>query len=355
MIGSLAQDNLPLAYLIVFGAAMVAVIVAVPTVRRLSFRFGLVARPGGRRQHAGDVAKLGGLALLAGLAVGVALIYALFPPDSNGQLLKGILWGTAVVVLGGLLDDWLDLPPWVQFLIHTAGAVIAVIFEVFIERFSDPLGGGVISFREIFTAPWDGVVIFMLTFLWIVGMINTINFLDGLDGLAGGVVAITAVLIAWHSFKLGQVTIAAFPLVLSGALVGFLLFNFAPARIFLGSAGAYLLGYQIATLAIISPAKIATALLVLVVPIVDVAWQIIDRMRRGRSPFQGDRGHLHFRLLDRGVPVQRIVMGYYAVAVAFGVIAIFAPGLLKLFLLGLLSLAVFTLLLWLNHSSKGIS
>jgi UDP-GlcNAc:undecaprenyl-phosphate/decaprenyl-phosphate GlcNAc-1-phosphate transferase len=105
--------------------------------------------------------------------------------------------------------------------------------------------------------------------------------------------------------------VAAFPLVLAGALLGFLPFNFAPARIFLGSAGAYFLGYGLATMSILSPAKIATALLVLAVPILDVAWQIFDRVRRGQSPFRGDRGHLHFRLSDFGLPTRRIVLGYY--------------------------------------------
>jgi len=272
----------------------------------------------------------------------------LFPPGRDGRLLVGIIVGTAVIMLGGLLDDWLDLPPWSQFIIHALAAVIAVSFEVFIERFTSPFSGNVISFRDWFAAPWGNVVIFLLTFFWIVGMINTINFLDGLDGLAAGVVAITAVLISWHSYNLGQETVAAFPLVLSGALVGFLLFNFAPARIFLGSAGAYLLGYQIATLAIISPAKIATALLVLAVPIMDVAWQIVDRLRRGQSPFHGDRGHLHFRLSDRGLPTRRIVLGYYAVALAFGLVAIFANGLMKVVMLAVLGTAVFALLLWLN-------
>lgn len=355
MTGSLAQDNLFLTYLLIFGAALGATAVVTPWVRRLSFALGLVARPGGRRQHEGEIPKLGGLALLAGLAVGILLIYALLPPDANGGLLRGIILGTAVVVVGGLLDDWLDLPPWAQFLIHAVGALIAVYFEVFIERFTSPLSGSVVSLRDLFAAPWGDGVIFLLTFFWIVGMINTVNFLDGLDGLAGGVVGITAVLIAWHSYNLGQLTIAAFPLALGGALAGFLLFNFAPARIFLGSAGAYLLGYQIATLAIISPAKIATALLVLAIPIMDVAWQILARLRRKRSPFRGDRGHLHFRLLDRGAPVRRIVLGYYAAATSFGLVAIFAPGLLKLVILLLLATAVFTLFLWLQRSPRSLS
>lgn len=338
-------------YLLTFCAALLAAAAATPPVRRLSFHLGLVARPGGRRQHSGDVPKLGGIPLLVGLAAGTLLIFSLFQVGQERQYFHGIILGTAVIFIGGLLDDWLDLPPWAQFAIQAVAAVIAVSYEVFIERFTDPFSGQVISFRQLFVAPWGDLVIFLLTFFWIVGMVNTVNFLDGLDGLAAGVVGITAVLITWHSYNLGQFSVAAFPLVLAGALLGFLLFNFAPARIFLGSAGAYLLGYQIATLAIISPAKIATALLVLAVPILDVAWQIMNRLRQRRSPFHGDRGHLHFRLVDKGYPVRRIVLGYYITAASFGLVAIFAPGIFKVVILALLSLVVFTLLLRLNRDA----
>ncbi|MEZ4641387.1 MAG: hypothetical protein R3E31_01375 [Chloroflexota bacterium] len=120
---------------------------------------------------------------------------------------------------------------------------------------------------------------------------------------------------------------------------------------FLGS-GAYVLGYQLATLSILSPAKIATALLVLAVPILDVAWQIIDRLRRGQSPWRGDRGHLHFRLSDRGLPTRQIVVGYYLVTIAFGLVAIFASGLMKLVILGVLGTAVFTLLGWFTFHKR---
>jgi UDP-GlcNAc:undecaprenyl-phosphate GlcNAc-1-phosphate transferase len=141
-----------------------------------------------------------------------------------------------------------------------------------------------------------------------------------------------------------------FPLALAGALLGFLPFNFAPARIFLGTAGAYFLGYQVATLSILSPAKLSTALLVLAVPILDVAWQIINRLRRGQNPLQGDRGHLHFRLSDGGLPTRHIVVGYYIVAIAFGLVAILAPsGLFKLLLWLALGTVVFALLIWLGR------
>ena len=115
---------------------------------------------------------------------------------------------------------------------------------------------------------------------------------------------------------------------------------------------AYGVGYGLATLSILAPAKIATALLVMAVPILDVAWQIVNRIRRGQSPFLGDRGHLHFRLSDGGLPTRRIVMGYYVVVSSFGLVAIFAPGIIKLVMLIALSLLVLLILIWLSQRSQ---
>ncbi len=351
-------------YLIVFFTAFIGSLVLTPLARRLSLRWGIVAQPGGRRKHEGLIPKLGGIPLMGALLLATAVIYALLPPpsDTDASLLTGILLGTLVIFIGGLLDDWLDLSPWVQFVIYFAGTAVAMCFAVFIERFRNPLPSGTIwetdflSFffhfetPEVVLIPW---FIWVVTLFWIVGMLNTVNFLDGLDGLAAGVGTIAALIFAWHSYQIaasletgtGQFAVAAFPLALAGALLGFLPYNFAPARIFLGSAGAYVIGYQLATLAIIAPAKIATALLVMAVPILDVAWQIINRLRRGQSPLHGDRGHLHFRLSDGGLPTRRIVLGYYVVSLSFGLVAIFAPTpLVKLMMLLVLATAVFALL-----------
>ena len=357
-----------MAYFVIFAVAFLASAALTPLARWLSLRWGVVARPGGRRQHEGTIPKLGGIPLLGALLLATAVIYTLIPPpDARDQhLLTGILLGTLVIFAGGLLDDWLDLPPWAQFVIYFAGTAVAMSFTVFIERFRNPLPTGTIwetgflaffftlEAPEVVLLPW---FIWVVTLFWIVGMLNTVNFLDGLDGLATGVGAIAALMFAWHSYQIalqtGQFTVAAFPLALAGALLGFLPFNFAPARIFLGSAGAYLLGYQLATLAIIAPAKIATALLVMAVPILDVAWQIVDRLRRGQSPLRGDRGHLHFRLSDGGLPTRRIVLGYYAVSLAFGLVAIFAPTpLIKLVMLLVLATAVLLLLVLLSRRTQ---
>jgi UDP-GlcNAc:undecaprenyl-phosphate GlcNAc-1-phosphate transferase len=195
----------------------------------------------------------------------------------------------------------------------------------------------------------------LFTALWMVGIINTVNWLDGLDGLAAGVGTIACLLFAWHSFRLdleGQEAVAAFPLALAGALLGFLPFNFTPARIFLGTTGAYFLGYNLATMAILSPAKIATALLVLAIPILDSVWRVIDRLRQGHSPFHGDRGHLHFVLVDAGWPTRAIVLGYYGLTVLFGLVAIYSTGYTKLIILVVLGMAVLGLFVRLGSRSQ---
>jgi len=348
-------------YLIVVLASAAAALIATPLARRLSFRLGVVAEPGGRRRHHGRIPKLGGLAVAAGWAAGVALTYLLLPPDNPADALRlrGVVLGSLVVVAGGLLDDRYDLPPWAQLLIQLAGALVAIVHIIFIEVFTNPLPTATLwQALPLFSVDgqlveiWRPLALLFTTF-WIIGMINAINFLDGLDGLAAGVCLIAAAFFAYHSWRLAQTTVPLFPLALAGALLGFLPFNFSPARIFLGSAGAYFLGYQMATLSILAPAKLSTALLVLAVPIIDVAWQAISRMRQGRHPMTGDRGHLHFRLADSGLPTPRIVLGYYGVALVFGLAAVLAASpLVKLALLAALVVGVLALLLRLSAKSQ---
>jgi UDP-GlcNAc:undecaprenyl-phosphate GlcNAc-1-phosphate transferase len=345
-------------YIVIALASAAAALITTPLARRLSFALGIVAEPGGRRKHAGRIPKLGGLAVFTAWLVGVMLTYWLLPPvnPDDALRLRGVLLGSFVVIAGGLLDDRFDLPPGAQLLIQLLGALVAILHIIFIEVFTNPFPG---------TTLWEAIPLFrvegdlvwlwrplalLFTAFWVMGMINAINFLDGLDGLAAGVCLIAAAFFAYHSYRLEQETVPLFSLALAGALLGFLPFNFSPARIFLGSAGAYFLGYQMATMSILSPAKLSTALLVMAVPIIDVAWQIISRLRRGQHPMRGDRGHLHFRLSDRGLPTQWIVLGYYAVAILFGLVAVLvASPLLKVATLLGLAAAVFALLMRLSR------
>ncbi|WP_420630736.1 glycosyltransferase family 4 protein [Candidatus Leptofilum sp.] len=372
----MAEKDLPITenhdqmiFLLIFGVGLVTAVLTTPPIRKLAHSWGIVATPGGRRQHSGMIAKLGGVPIMLGFLVGIVLIYLLVPPEagSNDALrLRGVVLGSLVIFGGAFLDDRLDLPPRWQFAFQIVAAVIAMSHIIFIERFTNPLptadfwqGSLVSLFFRMDDVDPNIVVIrpFLVTIVslfWVVGMINAVNFLDGLDGLAGGVGTIAALLFALHSYQLtGLSPVTLFPLALAGALVGFLIFNFAPASIFLGTTGAWLLGYNLSTLSILAPAKLSTALLVMAVPILDVAWLIVARLRRGRHPFQGDRRHLHFRLLDGGLPVRSIVLGYYATAVAFGLVAIFVPSrLLKIGLWLLLATAVLILLAWLTNRTK---
>ena len=348
-------------YLVVVIVSAAAGLIATPLVRRLSFALGLLAEPGGRRRHAGRIPKLGGLAVFVAWLVGIGLTYWLLPPSNpdDALRLRGVVFGSFVVVIGGLLDDRYDLPPAAQLLIQLLGALIAILHIIFIEVFTNPLPSASL-WEAIPLFRVDGGLVWLwrplallFTAFWVMGMINAINFLDGLDGLAAGVCLIAAAFFAYHSYSLGQETVPLFPLSVVGGQLGFLPFNFSPARIFLGSAGAYFLGYQMATLSILSPAKLSTALLVMAVPIIDVAWQIVSRIRRGQHPMRGDRGHLHFRLSDRGLPTPRIVLGYYAMAILFGLIAVWvASPLMKVALLVGLAAGVFALLMRLSRRER---
>ena len=361
-------------YLLVFFAALATSILLTPLTRAAALRWGIVAKPGGRRQHSGKIPKLGGVPLMIAYLVGILLIYLLIPPEAGSHdalRLRGVVLGSIVIFIGALIDDRLDLPPRWQFAFQILAAIIAVSHIIFIERFTNPLpttdfwqGGFVSLFFRLDAGDPNIVVIrpflvYIISLFWMLGMINAVNWLDGLDGLAAGVGTIAALMFAWHSYRLlagtptGQTAVTFFPLALAAALLGFLRFNFAPASIFLGTTGAWLLGYNLATLSILAPAKLSTALLVMAVPILDVAWQIFDRLRRGQHPYQGDRGHLHFRLLDRGLPMRGIVLGYYISAIAFGLVAIFVTNrLLKIGLWLLLATTVVLLLTWLTTRTK---
>jgi UDP-GlcNAc:undecaprenyl-phosphate/decaprenyl-phosphate GlcNAc-1-phosphate transferase len=162
----------------------------------------------------------------------------------------------------------------------------------------------------------------LLSLFWIAGMINTVNFLDGVDGLAGGVVAIAAAILALVSLRLGQADVALLCLALAGAALGFLPHNLHPARIFMGTSGAWFLGFMLAVVAIIGGAKLATALLVIGVPVFDVALLMLIRLLRRQAFWLGDRSHLHHRLLDTGLSERGTVLLYYCLSAAFGLYAL---------------------------------
>ncbi len=314
-----------LPFVAVFAVAFGVSFVLTPLCARLGLRLGISDRPGGRRLHGRVVSRLGGVALYLGFVVAVLVASRLdvprFDPNEPRRLL-GLLLGTTVVFLLGLVDDRYDLKPGPQYLLQALAAVVGMAGLIFIQYVNNPFSSA--SDPRVFL-PWP--LIIAGTLFWMMGMMQTVNWLDGLDGLAAGVTAIAALVLFVHSaFRLDppQTSVSLLPLALAGACLGFLPFNFYPARVFMGG-GAYVLGFALGALSIIGGAKVATVLLVMGVPILDVAFLIVWRRLRGQRADLGGRDHLHFRLYDMGIPQRTIVLGYYLFSGAFGVLALVVP------------------------------
>ena len=329
-------------FAVVFGVGLVVALVVTPLAAAWGRRRGLVDKPGPRRWHQGAIPRTGGIAIFFAFMAAALLAQWLPVPRQDPKELTrflGIVAGATFLFVVGVLDDRYELPPGPQYLAQAVSALIAIACVVFIERVMNPFTD------RLYVFPYPFVVAF--TLVWIMGMINTINFLDGLDGLAAGVGAIVSAILAVHMLREGQYSVALLPLALLGATLGFLPFNFSPARIFLGS-GSLVLGYLVATLGIAAGAKLALLLLVLSIPIVDVAWLMISRLRAGQSIGQADRRHLHYRLLDLGLSQRQVVLLYYAYCIVLGIAALLINSrLLKLSTLVLLGIATVVFLAWL--------
>ena len=316
----------PWPFVAVFACGLLLALAATPLAAALGRRLGLVDRPGGRRRHRGIVARTGGIALFTAF-MGAMVFSQLLPvprqdPNELTRFL-GISLGTAFLFVAGLADDWKELKPGPQYLAQAIAAGIAIACLVFIERVMNP-------FNDELLGPFPLWLTVVVTVFWIMGMMNTVNFMDGVDGLAAGVGAIVSAFLAVHMLREGQYSVALLPLALLGATLGFLPYNFFPAKIFLGS-GSWLLGFAIATLGIAAGAKLALVLLVLTIPIVDVAWLIISRIRAGQPPGRADRRHLHYRLLDLGLSPRQVVLIYYGYCILLGAAALLINSrLLKL-------------------------
>ncbi|MEI7769239.1 MAG: MraY family glycosyltransferase [Chloroflexales bacterium] len=344
--------------------ALVVTVALTPPLIRLSVRQGWVARPGPRHVHREPTPTVGGLAMIGGFAAALLLSFALERLDPAltrspfEHLRLGLLLvGTALVAMVSLIDDLRDLPALPRLGVHVVAALIAVGPYLWDHTlYADALGAPTEASGIILTAfnfpllnqiplhqisPWLAIG---ATIFWVVGMQNMVNWADGLDGLAGGVTLIAAATLALHTMQLHppQHTVAMLPLALAGACAGFLIFNFYPARIFMGDVGAMTIGYILGLSAIIGGAKLATALLVMGVPLIDMAWLILSRTYQGGSAAHAGRDHLHHRLLDIGLSQPQVVLCYYTLSVTFGAIALldFFTPLMKLAALLLLGMLV---------------
>jgi len=338
-------------FLAVILASFAVSALATPLVMRLAGRFGVFDIPAlPRKIHRAPTPLLGGTAVILGFAAAVALcLYAGWLPDLHIKLkyLIGILAAASLLIIGGSLDDKFDLPPLRQIVWPALAALVVVASGIGVSYISNPFGGQIYLDRQQFTVLWWGglpykftLIADLFSFFWLMGMTYTTKLLDGLDGLVSGVTVIGALIIAAVSLMkdVAQPDTALLAFAVAGAFGGFLLFNFNPARIFLGEGGSTLAGFLLGALAIISGGKIATALLVLGLPIFDTAVVVARRVFwYRRSVAAGDRSHLHFRLIEMGLSTRQTVLFYYFAAALFGSATLFLQGWEKIVALGLIA------------------
>ncbi len=299
-------------------------------VKQFAFRGGLVDRSTSARSiHTRPTARLGGLSIYLAVLVCVVLLLVVSDTLTSGLISTlhylGFLLGGLMLMIGGALDDRFDLPPWISIWPPVLAALMLVLAGIGVEKLTNPFGG------VLLLTTWQSD---LLVFLWMMAVMYTTKFLDGLDGLATSVSTIGVLMIMLLALTAAyyQPDVSVLSAVVIGALLGFFFWNIHPASIFLGEGGSTFVGFALGTLAIISGGKLVTALLVLGIPLLDAMWVIVRRWKTGgiRKIFQGDRKHLHHRLLDVGWGQHRIVFTYVFVATAFGVNTLFLQSRQKL-------------------------
>ncbi|MBA3777746.1 MAG: undecaprenyl/decaprenyl-phosphate alpha-N-acetylglucosaminyl 1-phosphate transferase [Chloroflexi bacterium] len=310
-------------------AAAATSFVLTPVAASLARRADAIDRPDPRRRvHSLPTPRGGGLAVA--LAFGLVSVIALLAAGAIGILpartsidplqFAALLVGVVVAAGLGFVDDRWEVPARWQLLAQGGLALLVVGAGITIDFINNPFGRGFIRFDEVFAV--------VFTIVWVVGMINSINFIDGLDGLSTGVALIAALTLGIISLSTSQYQpwVAVLCAILVGSLAGFLPWNFHPAHVFIGTAGVYVIGFALAVLSILGTAKVAVALLVLGVPIIDTFWIIVRRLREGQSPFTPDRGHFHHRLLDLGLSHREAVLLIYVLCAALAVLSLFLSG-----------------------------
>ncbi len=318
---------------IAFLLAFIIAFMTTPYMIKIAKKVGAVDIPKDkRRMHKKEMPKFGGPAVILGFLVSVIYLIIvmsmehtinLFDTEQYGMKLLGMFFGILVISIVCIVDDIKTIKPWMKLLGQTIAAIIVVAFGVRISDISLPF----FNFSEM-----NEIISIIITIGWIIGVTNAINLIDGLDGLSSGISVISAVSLL-IIFVLNGSPLISIVLItaLAGALVGFLPFNFAPAKTFIGDTGSNFLGFSLSIISILGMAKTYTAavivlpLIVLGLPIFDTLWAIIRRLIKGKSIkaiFKADKGHLHHRIVAKGFSQKQAVLILYGISATFGIFAI---------------------------------
>jgi UDP-GlcNAc:undecaprenyl-phosphate/decaprenyl-phosphate GlcNAc-1-phosphate transferase len=306
-----------MSYLYIFGVVVAAVfaLILTPVVKRLAFVVGAVDAPNHRKVHTRIMPRLGGLAIYLAFVGAFFIIYPALDA-AQAKVALGLLLGGTIIVVVGALDDKYELSPKVKLLGQVIAACVIVLFDIKIELLNAPFGNGAFDF----SAAWISVP---LTIFWIVGVTNAVNLIDGLDGLAAGVSGIASATMLIMALIMGNVPVIILSAILLGSILGFLVYNFHPAKIFMGDSGALFLGFTLATLSILGFKQVAIVsfiapLLILGVPLSDTFFAIVRRIVNKTPISVADKSHLHHCLLQLGFSHRTTVLMIYGISVLFG-------------------------------------
>lgn len=346
-----------------FFSFLITILTVKPTIR-FAKKYKLMddpsLRPHPARIQKRIVPRAGGLPIFLGICLSVLLFVY---PDKH---IYGIILALVLLLIVGLIDDLLtDFSPYPRLILQFVAAILVVAFGVGITFINNPYGGIIRLDSIVMPVNFFGthniiLIADLAALFWIVWMMNMVNWSKGTDGQMPGMITVAAIYIGLFSYKLflqgdpNQFGIATLSFITAGASLGFLVFNWHPAKIFPGFSGSTILGFMIAVLSILSGAKFAIALLILIVPATDFFYTFFRRVLTGKSPFFGDQKHLYHQLLNRGWSQTKIACVYIFGSVLLGAIAINLNSSGKLFAVILAIIVILAGILWLNFFGESL-
>lgn len=336
-------------FLVLFAVGFCASLLSAKLMISLLSRLNITDKPDRERKiHKKAIPIGGGLAIFA---VFFLLIFITIDHMTAGDLQFqhwfGFFSGSLWLMVGGVLDDKYELAPAKQLIWPVLAAVSVIVGGVEIEKITNPFGGYIYLDRFFFSE--------ILIMVWLLIMMYTTKLLDGVDGLVSGLGAIGGFIIFLFTIttQYYQPDIALASLIFTGCCLGFLVFNWHPAKIFLGEGGSLFIGFALGVLAIISGGKIAIALLILGIPLMDMVWTLIRRLFKGKNPFKfADKKHLHHRLLDMGLSQEKTVLVFYAFAAFFGLSGLFLQSIGKIVAISALVLIMLGIVMFFYFADK---